>query len=113
MEAATQVRRSRVALIVLTVTTACLHFERAAADPHIRVLFILNGLGYLTLVTAFYLPAFQTLRAFIRWMLIAYTGVTIALYFVWVAMSGDWTFPIGPAAKIVELAMIVLLLRAP
>ena len=35
------------------------------------------------------------------------------LYFVWVTMSGEWTIPLGPIAKIVEAAMIVMLLREP
>jgi hypothetical protein len=29
------------------------------------------------------------------------------------AMSGEWTIPLGPIAKIVEVAMIVILLREP
>jgi len=35
------------------------------------------------------------------------------LYFVWIAMSGEWTIPLGPRAKIVEAAMIVILLCEP
>ena len=39
--------------------------------------------------------------------------ISILLYFVWVAMSGEWTIPLGPVAKIVEGAMIMILLREP
>ncbi len=113
MQAATFARPSQITLILLSTITALLHFVRAAADPDIRILFILNGLGFFTLVTTFYLPAFQKLHTPIRWIFVAYTAVTIVLYFVWVAMSGEWTIPIGPIAKIVEVAIIVLLLREP
>ena len=113
MQAATRTRASQIALIILTSITALLHFERALQDPDIRILFILNGLGYFALLAAFYLPMFQKFHQLLRWTFIAYTAVTILLYFVWVAMSGEWTVPIGPIAKIVEAIMIVLLLREP
>jgi len=106
-------RTPQVALIVLTIITALIHIERAIQDPDIRILFILNGLGYFVLLAAFYMPAFQRFHKLVRWTFIGYTGVTILLYFVWVAMSGEWTIPLGPIAKIVEAAMIVILLREP
>ncbi len=113
MQTTTQSRTSQIALIVLTVITALLHFDRALADPDIRILFILNGLGYFALVAAFYLPMFQKFHKAVRWIFVSYTIVTILLYFVWVAMSGDWTIPLGPIAKIVEVIMIVLIIREP
>lgn len=113
MQTTTQSRTSQIALIVLTVITALLHFDRALADPDIRILFILNGLGYFALVAAFYLPMFQKFHKAVRWIFVSYTVVTILLYFVWVAMSGDWTIPLGPIAKIVEVIMIVLIIREP
>ena len=113
MQTASRTRPSQIALIVLTTITALLHFLRAYEDPDIRILFLLNGLGFFSLVAAFYLPMFQKFHKQLRWVFVAYTAVTILLYFVWVAMSGDWTIPVGPIAKIVEAAMIVLLLREP
>src|SRR5689334_20324192 len=113
MQALTRVRPAQTAVIILTAITAMLHFERAVEDPDIRILFILNGLGFFALVTTFYSPMFQKFHTAIRWIFISYTAVTIILYFVWVAMSGEWTIPIGPIAKIVEAAIIVLLLREP
>ena len=110
---ATRTNSSQIALIVLTIITALIHFERAIEDPDIRILFILNGLGYFALLAAFYMPAFQKFHKAIRWMFVSYTGVTILLYFVWVAMSGEWTIPLGPIAKIVEAIMIVLIVREP
>jgi len=113
MQAQARVRTPQIALILLTVMTALIHFERAIQDPDIRILFILNGLGYFALLAAFYLPMFQRFPKAVRWTFIAYTAVTILLYFVWVAMSGEWTIPLGPIAKIVEAAMIVILWREP
>ena len=113
MQPQARVRSPQIALIVLTVITALIHFERAIQDPDIRILFILNGLGYFALLAAFYMPAFQRYHNAVRWIFIIYTAVTILLYFVWVAMSGEWTLPLGPIAKIVEAAMIVILLREP
>ena len=113
MQTATQTRTSQIALMILTSITALLHFDRALQDPDIRILFILNGFGFFALLAAFYLPAFQKFHRLVRWTFIIYTAVTILLYFVWVAMSGEWTIPWGPIAKIVEAAMIVILLREP
>ena len=111
MQAQTRIHTSQIALIALTTITALIHFERAIQDPDIRILFILNGLGYFALLAAFYLPVFQRFHNAMRWIFIAYTAVTILLYFVWVAMSGEWTIPLGPIAKLVEAAMIVILWR--
>jgi hypothetical protein len=47
----------------------------------------------------------------VRWALIGYTAVTIVLYGVWGAMSGDWTVPLGPIAKLIEGTLIGLLWR--
>lgn len=113
METSTGIRMSRILLIVFTSITALLHFDRAFEDPDIRILFILNGLGYFALLTAFYLPIFKKYHQILRWMFISYTAVTILLYFVWVIMSGEWTIPVGPIAKIAEIIMIIILLREP
>ena len=57
------------------------------------------------------MPAFQRFHTAIRWIFVGYTAVTLVLYFVWVGMSGEWTIPLGPIAKIVEALMIVLIMR--
>ena len=91
MQAQTRVRSAQIALIILTVITAIIHFERAIEDPDIRILFILNGLGYFALLAAFYMPMFQQYHKLVRWTFVIYTALTILLYFVWVAMSAEWT----------------------
>lgn len=113
MQAQTRFRTAQIALIALTLITALIHFQRAMEDPDIRILFILNGLGYFALLAAFYMPVFQRSHNLVRWAFIVYTAITILLYFVWVAMSGEWTIPLGPIAKILEAAIIVILLREP
>lgn len=113
MQAQARTRSAQIFLIVFTVITVLIHFQRAMEDPDIRILFLLNGLGSLALLAAFYMPAFQRFHNLIRWTFIIYTAITILLYFVWGAMSGEWTIPLGPIAKLAEAGMIVFLLREP
>ena len=99
-----------IGIIVLTVATAAIHFSRAIADPEIRVLFILNGLGYLALLSAIYLPIpwFVGWRKLAPRLLIGYAALTIILWGIWVAMSGEAT-ALGIADKLIEIALIGLL----
>ncbi len=97
-------------IIALTAFTAGVHFSRAAADPEIRILFILNGLGYFALVWAYYFaPQLASRRSLIRKIYLGYTTVTILFYGIWVAMSGDWTLPLGPIDKLAEIILLVQL----
>ena len=73
----------------------------------IPVLFLLNGIGYLVLVTALYLPALSSYRRLIRWLLIAFAALTIVMYFL---IAGFRMNPIGLFDKLVEVALIALLL---
>jgi len=102
-------RTNQIAIVLLAVATAAIHFSRAAADPEIRALFILNGIGYLVLVAMLYLPALRRWSPWVRRVLIGYTALTIALYVVWGLMSGEWNAPIGPIAKLLEILLIGLL----
>ena len=99
---------SKAGIIVLTVTTAAIHFSRAIADPEIRLLFVLNGLGYLVLLAALYLPLFQRRRSLVLRVLMGYTAVTIVLFFVWGVISGEWQ-AIGLADKVIEVMLLLLL----
>ncbi len=102
---------SQIGILVLTVATAVIHFSRAAADPEITGLFVLNGLGYLVLAPAFLFPALRTHRSWVRWIFIGYVAVTILLYLVWGGMSGEWGVPLGPIDKVIEIGLIALLWR--
>ena len=104
---------ARWGVIGLTATTAAIHFLRAAGDPEIRVLFTLNGVGYLALAALLYVPLAQLgpYRRGVRWTLMGYAAITVVLYGVWGAMSGEWTVPLGPIDKVLEVTLIGLLWR--
>jgi len=97
-----------IALFILTVITALVHFSRAVNDPEITTLFLLNGVGYLVLGALFtWTPSFLTkFRGALKWTFFGFTALTFALYFVWGFMSGEWTFPMGPADKVIEFIML-------
>jgi len=93
----------RVGIITLTLGTALIHLSLNFPDLG----FMLNGLGYLTLLAALYLPVPQVARYrdIVRWVLIGYAALTILL---WILL-GDRT-AIGYTAKAIEVALITLLL---
>jgi len=92
----------QIAIIVLTVATAIIHFTLVFPS----VLFILNGLGYLALLAALYLPV-QPLAGYrraVRWALLGYTALTVLL---WVVMGSR--IPIAYVDKVIEVALIIVL----
>ena len=94
------------AIIVLTLATAGIHFSLLFPDW----LFILNGLGYLALLGAYFLPIpyLQEHRKFLRWIFIGFVLVTIL---GWVAI-GDKSWPegaLGYIDKAVEVVLLILL----
>ena len=93
----------RAGVVLLTLGTAVIHFQLAFPDPA----FILNGLGYLALLAALYLPIPQLVRYrnAVRWVLIGYTALTILLWILFGART-----PIGYTAVTIEVALIALLL---
>jgi hypothetical protein len=78
----------------------------AAALGFFAALFYLDGLGYIVLTVALYLPAFAWFRRLIRWALIALTAATIVAYFALIQGQYD---AVGIGDKIAELVLIVLL----
>ncbi len=93
----------QASIVGLTLFTALMHLSLNFPDP----VFILNGLGYLALLTALYLPIPQVAhyRNLARWGLIGYTALTLVLWFV----IGMRT-PIGYISAADETALILLLL---
>jgi hypothetical protein len=93
----------RGGIVVLTLGTAVIHLQLAFPDP----VFILNGLGYLALLAALYLPVPQLsrYRNSVRWTLVGYTALTI---FLWILFGAR--IPIGYIDKAIEVALISLLL---
>jgi len=90
------------AIIGLACATAFIHFTLLFPD----LVFILNALGYLVLVGALYLPVAGLLRyhSHIRWLLMAYTAITIML---WAIMGARST--LAYVDKMIEVALLALL----
>ncbi|MGL4649130.1 MAG: hypothetical protein ACRC1H_06965, partial [Caldilineaceae bacterium] len=79
-----------VAIVLLAAATALIHLylawvviPRTNGTGNPDPMFTLNGLGYLALVAALYLPLgfLRRRRALIRWVLIGYTALTLFLWF--------------------------------
>jgi hypothetical protein len=119
-----------VAIVILAIITAWIHLQLAirmgffTSDvlvgkgstrsglaglifSHLALLFVLNGIGYIVLVVALYLPQLKRIQYIIRWILIAFTAITVIAYF---ALLGLHKNPTGYIDKIVEIALIALLL---
>ena len=90
------------AIIALTLATALIHFTLVFPSA----LFIMNGLGYVALLAALYLPipGLPFDRNMIRWALIGYTAFTII---AWVFTGSR--IPIAYLDKVIEATLIVLL----
>jgi hypothetical protein len=93
----------RIVIAVLTLGTALIHLQLNFPDP----VFILNGLGYLTLLAALYLPIPQIARYrdVVRLVLAGYAALTI---FLWILLGART--PVGYVDKVIEIALISLLL---
>lgn len=94
----------QIGVIMLTLITALIHL--ALNFPH--PLFILNGLGYLTLLYFYYWPTrvLWGQHAPLRWLFIGYTAVTVIAWFV----PGVEHNLLGYITKAIELGLIGLLL---
>ena len=73
----------------------------------LTTLFILNFVGYLVLVVALYIRPLQRFQHIIRWLLIAFTAVTIA---AWFAIAGSSPTTVGVVDTVIEAGLILLLL---
>jgi hypothetical protein len=97
----------QIGIILTTLATALIHFSLLFPD----VLFILNGLGYLTLLAAYFLPIdlARNNHNLVRWLFVVFVLVTIL---AWIVM-GDKSWPagsLGYLTKLVEIVLIILLL---
>jgi hypothetical protein len=93
----------QIGIIVLTLITAFVHLSLNFPDP----VFILNGIGYLTLLATLYLPISQLgpYRRIVRWLLIGYAVLTVIL---WLAIG--LRTPTGYVTTADEVLLILLLL---
>lgn len=95
-------------IILAAVATAILHITLFP-----DIMFTLNGLGYLGLLGAYFLPIafFQQRHNLVWWALVGYTALTIVL---WVVMgekdfNASATAPIGYYAKAAEVLLLIFL----
>lgn len=104
----------QIGIILSTLVTAVIHLALVPAliqDPQyqiVAILFILNGLGYLALLAAYFLPQpfFQQKHNLFRWLLIAFASVTIL---GWLIINRDFSDPMGVISKLAEVILVVLL----
>jgi len=101
----TQFGALQIGIALLGLITAIVHLvilNLQGIDP----IFTLNGLGYLALLLAYFLPAtfLRERHNLIRWIFIAFTAITIL---AWIAIGARTT--VGYLTKLDELALIVLL----
>lgn len=99
----------KIGIFLLTVVTAAIHLTLAIkyfGDVY-SYLFILNSLGYITLLVAYFLPQFARYHQQVRWLFIAFAAVTILAYIV--VNIGHLFSPVGLITKIDEALLIVFL----
>ncbi len=93
----------QVLIMILTLTTAGVHFSLLFPD----LMFILNGLGYLGLMGAYYLRL-SFLKPYRRLIRLAWIGFTLLTIVLWVVM-GERSI-LGYTDKIVEALLVGLLI---
>jgi hypothetical protein len=100
----TRIGLMQVVIILLALTAAGIHLQLLFPD----VIFILNGLGYLGLTAAYFLPLpiplIRDNKRLLRFALMAFAAVTLILWLV----IGERT-PLGFFTAGVEVLLIVLL----
>ncbi len=99
-------------IIILALATALIHLSLNLMIGQFDIMFTLNGIGYLALLTALFLdvPLARDHRDWVRLGFIGFTAVTII---AWVFL-GDMTWWLGWLTKGIELALIgLLLLKRP
>ncbi|HWQ83670.1 MAG TPA: hypothetical protein VN363_03835 [Anaerolineales bacterium] len=89
-------------ILLLALATGLIHFTLAIPDR--LIMFYLNGIAYVVLAVALFLPQFKSYRTWIRYALMALTLITII---AWVAIG--MRTPLGYIDKIIEVALLALL----
>ena len=98
-------------IALLTAATGILHllvgFDVMGGFNLINWILVLNGVGYLVLLWLFWTSS-GSRRGTIRWILLAYTLITLVGYFV-INGSAGFGDPMGLIIKGIELLLIILL----
>lgn len=100
----------RLVIALLTVITAAIHLFLGIGNfgDMLGKLFILNAIGYLTLLAAFWFDFPKGRAGLVRMLLMAFAAVTIIAFFVF---NGAESFSsvIGLITKLDEVLLIVAL----
>ncbi|MCX8062266.1 MAG: hypothetical protein N3D16_06760 [Anaerolineales bacterium] len=95
----------RIAIIILTLATAFIHFSLLFPDT----LFILNGLGYLAFLVAYFVPV-ELARQNHRWVKTGFVVYTVITILAWVAIGTNPPTTLGLITKIIEVLLVICLL---
>ncbi|GAB4480394.1 MAG: hypothetical protein Kow0088_21970 [Anaerolineales bacterium] len=95
----------RIAILVLTLATAIIHFSLLFPDT----LFILNGLGYLAFLAAYFAPL-ELARQNHRLVKLGFVAYTVITILAWVAIGTNPPTTLGLITKIIEVLLVVCLL---
>jgi predicted flap endonuclease-1-like 5' DNA nuclease len=101
-------------IILLAFATAIIHIFLGVSswgtNSTMGAMFVLDGIGYIVIVSLLYFSGRTGRgRSTMRWILIAYTLLTLILYFVFNG-SESFSSPLGLATKAIEVVLIILLL---
>jgi hypothetical protein len=101
----TQIGVLQVLIILLTLFAAAVHLQLYFPDP----MFILNGLGYLGLLGALFLPIpfIKNYRVVWRLLLMGYAALTFVMYFVTQGEPSTLAY-VTKAAEVVLIVLLVL-----
>jgi hypothetical protein len=99
----------QIGIVILTVLTAVIHLFLGFRFSD--TLFLINGVGYLVLLAALFLPLpfAKDHRGLVRWALIGFAALTIIAWLI-IAEKAWPQAALGYATKAIELVLIVLLL---
>lgn len=99
-------------IIALAIITAIVHLLLAFGNGMLPmgtlpILWLLDAIGYLALLTVLYLPSFAPIQPLVRWVLIAYTAITVI---VWLFVTHAAYDPFDYTDKLIEIVLILLLI---
>lgn len=95
----------KIAILILTLVVAVIHISLLFPNP----VYLLNGVGYLTLLSAYMLPIsfLKEKHELIRKLMIGYTLLTIV---AWIAIGSNPPSLLGLITTIMEIVLAVCLL---
>jgi hypothetical protein len=99
-------------ILMLTLISAGAHgYLAAQPEEELRLMFLLNSLGYLGLVTVFLLPRLISFHHIISGVMIGYTILTIILWLFLGSPSEGKLDPFDLLVKAIELSLVIVLFQ--